>query len=88
MLAASSLAAINTLTGLKSDTVVHHYTNNSGIVFSCIRRLSAASQLPRVSLVSMLNSIPFDRRMLTKWLNLLYQRCGAYRAVQVHISKV
>ena len=59
MLAASSLAAIKTLTGLKSDTVVYHYTNNSSIVFSSIRRLPAASQPPRVSLVSILNYYAF-----------------------------
>ena len=51
MLAGSSLAAIKTLTGLKSDTVVYHYTNNSGIAISSIRRLSAASQPPCVRLV-------------------------------------
>ena len=59
MLAATSLAVIKPLTGLKSDTVVYHYTNNSGIAFSSIRRVSAASQPPRVNLVSMLNYYTF-----------------------------
>ena len=59
MLAASSLAAIKTLTGLKSDTVMCHYTKNSSIVFSSIRRLSAAFQPLRVSLVSILNYYAF-----------------------------
>ena len=59
MLAASSLATIKTLTGLKSDTVLYHDTNNSGIAFSSIRRLSAASQPPRINLVSMLNYYTF-----------------------------
>ena len=87
--AGSSLAAIKTLTGLKSDTVVYHYTNNSIIVFSSIRRLSTASQPPRVSLVSIPNYYtPFDRRMLTKWLSLLSQRFGACTAVPVLISIV
>ena len=36
MFAGSSLAAIKTLAGLKSDSVVYHYTNNSGIVFFSI----------------------------------------------------
>ena len=59
MLAGSSLAVIKTLTGLNSDTVVYHYTNNSGIAFSSIRRLLVASQPSRVSLVSMLKYYAF-----------------------------